>query len=163
MSALRQNTAAGVAGEECQRSRLNSNTLNEIPSDTKGPYQTIQSSSETTLQYPGCGMSANCISQSANCLCVHQKTRSAKHPRATASAISVSTLISRDRVRTPSVIYFQTSLCLRRRAHLDGEAFLRASEARGKNQPSDGDRQGAQRDPGDFQPQHLQSVEYRGI
>jgi hypothetical protein len=68
MSALKQNTTMGVKGDKCQRSGLNSNTLNESASDTKGPYQMIQSSSETTLQYPGWGTFSNLLSHSINCL-----------------------------------------------------------------------------------------------
>src|ERR1700689_4685276 len=60
-------------------------------------------------------------------------------------------------------IFVPTSLGLRRRAHLYGEAFLGASEAHGKNEPSNSDRQSAQRNSSDFHAERLQSVEYRGI
>jgi hypothetical protein len=45
MSALNQKTTTGRTGEECHRRRLSNNTRSEIASETRGPYQNIQSSS----------------------------------------------------------------------------------------------------------------------
>jgi hypothetical protein len=111
MSMLNQNTTTGENGKECQRWRLNSNTPTAIPRDMKGPYQITQSSSETTLQYPGCGLLQICMSQSANCRCVHQNTRSAKHARATTRAATVSALTNRNRDWVRPIIGTETSGC----------------------------------------------------